>query len=220
MKPQVDKNHYEFSHYVGFDRWASYHKQIKETLVLQPESILEVGLGDGVYRNYLLSQTNIRYQSLDIDPELKPDIVGSVTAIPLLDSAVDYVVAFEILEHLPFEQFSTALQEIARVAKRGAIISLPHFGPPVKLSFKLPFLPEISLAFKIPYMPQHRFNGQHYWELGKKGYSVARILREFERYFIVEKHFVPFENQYHHFFVLTKHSPDTKNKAKKYKVEP
>ena len=204
MTPQVDKSHYAFSRYVGFDRWASYHTQIKETLLLQPESVLEIGLGDGVYRNYLESQTKVRYQSLDIDPELKPDIVGSVTAIPFPDNAVDYVMAFEILEHLPFEEFPIALKEIARVAKRGAIVSLPHFGPPVKLLFKLPFLPEISFSFKIPYMPRHHFNGQHYWELGKKGYPVSRVLKEIERYFIVEKHFVPFENQYHHFFILTK----------------
>ena len=204
MKPQVDKSHYEFSRYVGFDRWASYHTQLKETLLLAPESVLEVGPGDGVYRNYLESQTKVHYQSLDIDPELKPDIVGSVTAIPLPDNAVDYVAAFEILEHLPFDQFPIALQEIARVGKKGAIISLPHFGPPVKLLFKLPFLPEISFAFKIPYMPRHRFNGQHYWELGKKDYSVSRILHELETYFVVEKHFVPFENQYHHFFVCSK----------------
>lgn len=208
MNPQVDKSHYEFSRYVGFDRWASYHTQIKETLLLSPESILEVGPGDGVYRNYLESQTNVRYQSLDIDPELKPDIVGSVTAIPLPDDAVDYVMAFEILEHLPFEQFSVALKEIARVASHGAIVSLPHFGPPIKLLCKLPFLPEISFSFKIPYMPPHHFNGQHYWELGKKGYTVSRIRKELERYFVVEKHFVPFENQYHHFFILAKRAKE------------
>jgi SAM-dependent methyltransferase len=205
MKPQVNKSHYLFARYVGFDRWASYHTQLKETLLLAPESVMEIGPGDGVYRNYLLSQTEVRYQSLDIDPELKPDIVGSVTAIPLPDNAVDYVMAFEVLEHLPFDQFSIALKEIARVARHGAIVSLPHFGPPVKLLFKLPFLPEISFAFKIPYLPVHHFNDQHYWELGKKGYSVSRILRELNNFFVVEKHFVPFENQYHHFFVLTKH---------------
>jgi len=105
---------------------------------------------------------------------------------------------------LPFNQFEKALEELARVSDKNVIISVPHFGPPLKFMFKIPFLPEFRFALKIPFYREHFFNGEHYWELGKKNYPVSKILKILEKRFKVLKHFVPFENQYHHFFVLKK----------------
>jgi ubiquinone/menaquinone biosynthesis C-methylase UbiE len=204
MEKQVDKSHYDFARYVKEDRWASYYHQIRETLALKPTSILEVGGGDGVFRSYIKEHTDITYRSLDIAEDLHPDIVGSVDAISLPDASVDCTVIFEVLEHLPFEKFGPALAEIARVSKKHAIISLPHFGPPVKFLLKLPFLPEIKFAWKIPFAKTHVWNGEHYWEIGKKGYTPSVVRAAMEKHFTVLKEFVPFENQYHHFFVLEK----------------
>ena len=204
MEKQVDKTHYDFGRYVGQDRWASYYHQIRETLALQPTSVLEVGGGDGVFRSYVKERSGISYQNLDIAEDLHPDILGSVDQIPLPDGSVGCVVAFEVLEHLPFEKFGPALAEIARVSKKYAIISLPHFGPPVKFLLKLPFLPEIQFAWKIPFAKTHMWNGEHYWEIGKKGYAPSVVRTAMEKHFTVLKEFVPFENQYHHFFVLEK----------------
>ena len=206
MEKQVDKSHYEFSRYVGIDRWASYHAQIKAVLERGPDSVLEIGVGDGVLRDYLKQHLSINYRSLDIDPELHPDIVGSVTAIPLPSESVDYVLAFEVLEHLPFETLPSAIKEIARIAKQGVIMSLPHFGPPVKFLLKLPFLPEIRFAWKIPFFKRHVFNGEHYWEIGEKGYPTGVIREVLGEHFVIVQEFIPFENQYHHFFVLAKRS--------------
>jgi len=201
---QVDATHYDFARYVKMDRWSSYHYQITETLALSPKDLLEVGGGDGVLRSYIKAHTNIAYRSLDVAEDLHPDILGGVEAIPLPDASVDCVVAFEVLEHLPFDRFSCALSEIARVTKKHAIISLPHFGPPVKFLLKLPFLPEIRFAWKVPFKKVHEWNGEHYWEIGKKGYAPHVIREAVEKYFTVKKEYVPFENQYHHFFILGK----------------
>lgn len=84
------------------------------------------------------------------------------------------------------------------------ILSLPHFGPPIKLSFKIPFLKEIKIAFKISYLVKHKTNGEHYWEIGKRGYQSSKIRKIIKRYFKIKKEFIPFENQYHHFYVLEK----------------
>jgi len=201
---QVDASHYDFGRYVGLDRWSSYFYQIRETLALSPQSLLEVGGGDGVYRSYLKEHTPIAYRSLDIAEDLHPDVLGGVEKIPLPDASVDCVVAFEVLEHLPFERFSIALSEIARVSKGDAIISLPHFGPPVKFLLKLPFLPEIRFSFKFPFFKKHLFNGEHYWEIGKAGYTPETVREALGKHFTIQKEFVPFENQYHHFFILKK----------------
>ena len=201
---QVDKEAYRFSSYAHVGRFVSYYHQLDEVVKLAPKTVLEVGVGDGVFRDYLKHNSDIQYTSVDIAEDLHPDVVGSVTKLPFKDSTFDVVCAFEVLEHLPFEQFETAVEEIARVAERGAILSLPHFGPPVQFFLKIPFLKPIQCSFKIPFARVHAFNGQHYWEIGKKGYSPRCIRDVLERSFIVEKEFVPFESQYHHFYVLRK----------------
>lgn len=200
---QVDKSSYNFLRYAHPGRWVSYYHQLAETLALSPASVLEIGVGDGVFRDYIKGNTDIRYTSVDVADDLHPDAVGSVLALPFPDGSFDVVCAFEVLEHLPFEDFETALAEIRRVARKAVVISLPHFGPPVQLFLKLPFLKPITFSWKIPFPRIHRFNGQHYWEIGKKGYSPRLVRGILARHFTLKKEFVPFENQYHRFFTLT-----------------
>jgi hypothetical protein len=50
---QVDKSHYNFSKYSHPDRWASYYYQLNEVLKLKPESILEAGVGDMVFGEFI-----------------------------------------------------------------------------------------------------------------------------------------------------------------------
>ncbi len=201
--PQVSKEEgYTFEKYGGISRFASYAYQIREILGISPSDVLEIGIGDAVVGNYIQRQTNIRYVWADIAEDLQPDVVADVRALPFADGSFDTVCAFEVLEHLPFEDFEKSLSELVRVARRYVLLSLPHFGPSVRLSFKIPFIPESRFAFKIPFPKRHVFNGQHYWEIGKRGYPVSRIRNAIAKYDVIEKEFVPFENQYHHFFIL------------------
>lgn len=206
MEQQVGKEHYGLRYgYVG--RFASYYYQIREVLSQQPESVLEVGVGDGMMRNHLRSQTNVGYTSVDIAEDLGPNIVGSVTSLPCKDKSYDVVCCFEVLEHIPYEKVPSALGELSRVARNAVVISVPHFGPRFQFMMKLPFVPEIRFALKVPWPRKHTFNGEHYWELGKWGYTARAFRKLLGSYGRVTKDFVPFENQYHHFFVVdTKHT--------------
>ena len=201
MDKQVDQSAYQFSRYCGIDRWASYHYQLSEILATTPKTVLEVGVGDGVVGAYL-RRSGVAYTSVDIADDVGADVVGSITTLPFADDSFDAVCAFEVLEHLPYAQLPECLSELSRVAQNKVIISVPHFGPSVRIRLKVPLLPEVSCAFKIPIPLTHTFNGQHYWELGKRGYRVSSFRNELTKYFVIEKEFVPFENQYHHFFVL------------------
>lgn len=201
---QVDKTAYQFGKYTDLNRWVSYFHQIEQVLKTKPKTLLEVGVGDGVLRDYLKSNTEVLYTSLDIADDLKPDVVGSVLKMPFADDSFDTVCAFEVLEHLPFDQFEVALAELKRVSKGNVILSLPHFGPPVKFLLKLPFLPQIKVAFKIPHPRLHVFDGQHYWEIGKRYFPLSKIRKVLSKHFVIKAEFVPFENQYHHFFILHK----------------
>lgn len=200
--PQVDKSHYTFGRY-GFEgRFVSYYWQLKEVLDLAPRSVLEVGVGDKVFGTFLTNNTAVSYTSLDVAADLAPDVVGSVVALPLKDKSFDVVCAFEVLEHLPFTEVDTALKELCRVARTHVVLSVPHFGPMLSFSLKIPFLPRLRAALKLPFPTTHRFNGQHYWELGKKGYPVSLLRTKLSVHGSIVRDFVPFNSEYHHFFVV------------------
>lgn len=206
--PQVDKSNYRLDKYAFEERFVSYYWQLKETLALNPLSVLEVGVGDGVFGSFIKNNTAVSYVSVDIAEDLRPDVVGSVLELPFADKSFDVVCAFEVLEHLPFEQFECALVELCRVARTHVVISLPHFGPMLSFSLKIPFLPQLQFAVKLPFPKKHVFNGQHYWEMGKQGYPVSLIRSTLSSHAKLVRDFVPFWSSYHHFFVLNLQASD------------
>lgn len=199
---QVDRSHYRFSEYAFEGRFVSYYIQLKEVLALSPSSMLEVGVGNRVFGDFIKNNTSVSYTSVDIAGDLHPDVIGSVLSLPLADKSFDVVCAFEVLEHLPFEQFDTAITELCRVARTHVVISVPHFGPMLSFSCKIPFLPVLRFAVKLPFPKKHSFNGEHYWEIGKRGYSISLVRRLLSKRAQILKDFVPFNSSYHHFFVL------------------
>ncbi|MDD5749184.1 MAG: methyltransferase domain-containing protein [Patescibacteria group bacterium] len=206
MNKQVDKEHYNFSSYVTLDRWSSYWYQIKEILALQPAEVLEIGVGDKVLASYLKNNTTINYKNVDIAEDLSPDILGDVRKLPLADNSFDLVCAFEVLEHLPFEDFDQAIAELKRVSKKYILLSLPHWGR--HFSFKI-FLPKIGYKkwqYKFDKKPiAHQFRGEHYWEIGKKNYPLKRIKKHIQKAGLeLVKDNIAFESPYHHFFILKK----------------
>lgn len=200
-EPQITKDDgYRFGSY-GFEgRFISYFHQLREILSLKPSSVLEVGVGDKVFGSFLKNNTTVAYTSVDIAEDLEPDVIGSVLSLPFEDKSFDVVCAFEVLEHLPFEDFDTALSELSRVAKKAVVVSLPHFGPMMSFSFKIPLIKEVRFAYKLPLYKEHVFNGQHYWEIGKKGYPTSRIREKLRAHGKITRDFVPWGSGYHHFF--------------------
>lgn len=197
----------KFHQYDYLSRWVSYWHQIDEVLKMDPKNVLEIGIGNKTVTDYLKKQ-GVAVTTLDINPKLKPDIVGSVLKIPVADGFFDVILCAEVLEHLSFDDFENCLKELKRVACRGVVLSLPHFGPTLTLSFKIPFIRQIKIAWKVPYHPKHQskyqFNGGHQWEIGKKKYTLSKVRNIIKKHFQIERNFIPWENQYHHFFILEK----------------
>ena len=182
-------------------RWISYFHQVKEVLIFEPESVLIIGKGNGLAAEYL-KLNGIKVTTLDIDENLKPDVIASVVKMPFKDSEFDIALCAQVLEHLPYGDFKKSLLEIGRVAKLGAVISLPHFGPAIRFLFKFPFLPEIKFMIKIPYPKKHIYKGEHYWEIGKREYPAEKIRADIKKCgFMIENDYVIFENPLHHFFI-------------------
>ena len=200
-----DELHYDFLNYVDKKRFISCYYQLRYIYGINPKNILEIGVGGGLLKKFL--RDTFSYKTLDIRETLKPDVVGSVVQLPVKNNAFDLVVCFQMLEHLPFSEFEPALKEIARVSRKDVLISLPYSSTSLYLEAKLPFLKDriLRCGVRIPhFFRKHSFDGQHYWEVGRKGYSIKTIKKSLEKFFNVKETFNPTDNTYHLFFRLEK----------------
>jgi len=206
MKYQVKPNHYFNKSYDTKERFISYWHQINEIMTLEPDSILEIGIGNGLVFNYL-EQRGFKVITMDIDKRLKPNKIGSVVSIPLPDESFEVVACFEVLEHLPYEDLSKALNEIYRVSSKYAVLSLPDFTRVYRLDIQIPKIGELKKLISLPRLrvPVHEFDGQHYWEIGKAGYPLLMVMNEIRNAgFEIKKTWRIFEASYHRFFILRK----------------
>ena len=205
MRKQVDKSHYEFGTYMTKHRWVSVWHQLDEVIKLDPERVLEVGPGPGLFKA-AAGALGVHVETLDLDPELRPDHVASVFEMPFEDGTFDVVCAFQMLEHLPFEQSLEAFREMVRVAGKAVVISLPDAA--IRWPYSI-YLPKVGIVqFSIP-RPRlraslHEFDGEHYWEINKQGYPVTKVIQELSSVAAVSlsRTFRVPENLYHRFFVF------------------
>jgi predicted SAM-dependent methyltransferase len=206
MRPQVNSDHYYGDSYDSKQRFISYWNQINEIRKSKPGKILEIGIGNGFVSNYL-KERNVNITTLDIDENLDPDIVGEVTDLPFKTESFDLVACYEVLEHLTYKEFRKALSEIYRTTKYNAVLSIPDSRPVYKMYLDIPFVTIIRKLIPIPRMkkPVHKFDGEHHWEIGKKGYPISRIKKDIQRSgFKIINNYSLFENPYHRFFTLKK----------------
>ena len=203
---QVDCAHYEFCKYVSKERWASFYHQLAEVMAFAPLDVLEVGPGPGIL-NTLLKKFGIKAVTLDHAADLCPDIVASAMDIPFCDNQYDCVCAFQVLEHMPYDKSLAVFRELVRVSRNGVVISLPNANIIWPISVHVPRLgvrfihvpkPSSIFGFSTP-------DSQHYWEVGRAGYSRDRIVEDLlkERVKLIKEYRVN-EFPYHHFFVFVK----------------
>jgi 2-polyprenyl-3-methyl-5-hydroxy-6-metoxy-1,4-benzoquinol methylase len=203
---QVEPEHYDFERYDDRERWMSYWHQIRAVLSVRPKTVLEIGPGSGVFRNYLRS-AGVTVKTLDIDKTRDVDFVADITK---LDATLpegmmfDAVCAFQVLEHLPFDQFETCLANIARRANPHVFVSLPYRGLRVRFAFWWGdhFL-TLGHKFMLPW--RHKPIPEHYWELGYP-ITAGKVTKVIRNHFdVVERGFLP-ENPYHYMWQLKRRS--------------
>lgn len=207
---QVDAGtHYDPLVYLAPQRMASIAYQYTLMAKHFPGSrILEVGVGAGLTTT-LLRKIGHEVATLDVDPELKPDLLGSVTEIPSAADGFDTVLCSQVLEHIPWDSVGMALREIARVAKVGAVISVPTNQPTwlfMKYDSKSYGTRRIRLGSRIR-KPMRVRNGEHHWELEANVRTKSFRSLIVESGFEIENEIQPVENMFHHFLVIRKIKP-------------
>jgi ubiquinone/menaquinone biosynthesis C-methylase UbiE len=101
----------------------------------EPSTVLEVGCGEGRLAQHLVSRARVRpgrFVACDLElttlaSGLDPLIEtreASIYELPFGDRSFDLVICCEVLEHL--DEPSRGLAEVARVARRGVIVSTPR----------------------------------------------------------------------------------------------
>ncbi len=201
--PQTGK--YAFSPYVSKARWIGMWHQVDEILSVQPQSVLEVGAGPGITGD-ILARNGVKHTTLDIDPALEPDYIGTAGELPFSDASFDVVASFQVLEHLPYESFLPTLREFARVTRRYVILSLPDARRSWSYSVHVPKLGAVRLRVPRPQLRPRRLqpNDEHYWEIETLGYPLQRILADIAASGLtVQRTYRVFESPYFRFFVLT-----------------
>lgn len=203
FQPQVQIPAANYRHRLGLTNFINAHYQIRDCLRFKPMKVLIIGVGTGIEKA-ILSQLGITVTTLDIDPELHPDVVGSAHDLSMFSKGeFDVVIASHVLEHLPFSLFERCLQQIATVGKH-AIIYLPIacLTPEIAFGVRPLFLTKLRLVLTF-FWKTYRFNGEHYWEIGTKGYPVRRIIDMMKRYFQIVEHYHNPEWHYSYNFIAS-----------------
>jgi SAM-dependent methyltransferase len=114
-----------------------HRKIVSEVVALSPQSFLDAGCGEGFVAQRIIATVpgidvtgcDVSAEALEFAAGANPAahfVLGSVVELPFPDGSFDVVGCFEVLEHLPGELPRQALSEIARVARRAVVLSVPH----------------------------------------------------------------------------------------------
>lgn len=149
-------------------------------------TVLIIGPGQGLDTE-VLKWRGCTVTTFDIDDAFRPDVIGSCHDMPMFrDGQFDVVIASHVLEHLPLAYLDSAIAELARVG-RYALVYLPVAGRHCVLRF-MPGIKGIDWAaiadfwrfWERPDGVTARYcAGQHYWEIGYRGFRVADLRARF-----------------------------------------
>ena len=211
MQPQTDRWHYGPEYY---ERRRFYSLALQAELLreLSPATVLEIGAGLGVFAALYRQMSGAKVVTLDIDPTLRPGVIGSVESLPFADGAFDAAACFQMLEHLPLERFVPALREMRRVAKTGMALSLPDCTTALAFRFCAgnprhdglmglwTLMPASWAIRKFKRIPN---SAGHYWEIGRRGTPLSVVRRHISHAgWRIQREVRTPENAYHRFFVL------------------
>lgn len=211
-------DYYSFQQYNSKQRMLTYWYQIHEVLALRPATVLEIGVGTGLVSSYL-RHLGISLTTYDINPELKPDIVGSVLdlASVLGDQKFDLVLCARVLHHLSYEEFPAALAAIAAVSNRNAVVTLPMEDFRLYLMARYTSSSLHTVSLPLPLMLKRKFfewlkvydrdtkfrSGQ--WKINStRNINLKNIQTQVSQKWKIEKNYRIPEDSAHYMLALTK----------------
>lgn len=210
-KLQVREGHYKKWKYTTLGRFISFFYQIDSVVALpNVQSVLEIGPGSKLVSDEL-KKMGYAVTTCDFDVSVLPDVVSDVRSLPFTEGQFDCVMACQVLEHIPFEDFKKVVGDLSRITKKYTIISLPNRTTGFEMILKFPFIQtlfkkkfiDLSLQLPVKFVGFEE-SGQHYWEIDQYTTSVRNVREVLEKHFKIIKEFRVPLNKYHRFFILEK----------------
>jgi cyclopropane fatty-acyl-phospholipid synthase-like methyltransferase len=152
----------------SIDQWKVYWMQqnFMNDIIRIDDEILEVGVGSGFCSKYLKNR-GYSVTTLDIDENKNPDIVGNIVYYELTMD-FDYILAYEVLEHIPFKYLKNTLRKLRTKCRKGLFISIPEYYPVIfSLKLKIPKMKLIEYSFLLPHFFTYKkkLSTHHHWEV-------------------------------------------------------
>jgi hypothetical protein len=182
-------------------RFCTYYQQIQAVHVLHPQSICAIGIQNGLTEWYL-KKLGYNLTTVDVSSQVHPDIKASIHKLPFKEKSFDVVYAFQVLEHISFDSFKTALLEMKRISRKNVIISLPDFKQTMRVY--LPFIQNRIIRLPIRKKRDSLIHSEHLWEIDHsqktKIKNILSIISEVG--FNINNHYPVSEAAYIHFFIM------------------
>jgi len=144
--------------------WTYYWHQVHliREEIEQGDTILEIGVGTKFTSNYLKSK-GFDVITADIDPGKEPDILGNIVEMDLPDD-YDYIMAFEVFEHMPYEEFIAVLKKLKQHCRKRMILSVPR-NEKVWLQLMIELPGRKKYKFRIATRRKKIIAEHHHWEV-------------------------------------------------------
>lgn len=196
--------------YDNLKRFISYYYQAKSLIEIGEKNILEIGIGYKTLSDYLIRR-GFNVETCDNCENLEPDMLADAKLLPYVNNSFDVVAAFQVLEHMEYKDAQRALSEFCRVTKKYVVISVPHSDLFFEVIIKFPLIMTFfkkdffRLKFCLPFSTKIKESeNNHFWEIGRKNYSLRNFKKKLEDKYNIKKEFRPIVNSSHHFFILEK----------------
>jgi len=164
-------------------------------------SIIEIGPGSGHFST-IMKGLDYSVKTADIKSQTNPDYLGDFreTEIP---ERFDMVAAFEMLQHLPYDDIPETLAKLADLSDKYVLISVQSRVHRAELSIEIPAMlaprrlglgrfrgrHSISTTWEWPrgkdrskeaWEGREDYWNSHYWEVGRKTFPRSRVLTDIE----------------------------------------
>jgi ubiquinone/menaquinone biosynthesis C-methylase UbiE len=131
----VDKHAYTINNFFANPDHQQRYEQLIKFIPNDAKTLIDVGCGPGSFLCYLKKRREITALGLERSSN-NIEIARSLVDVPLIqadiqkcpfnDNSFDVVCCFEVLEHLPFNIYESAIKEIYRITKKWIIITVPY----------------------------------------------------------------------------------------------
>ncbi len=160
--------------------WYWHQQKLMEGALSQKDRIAEIGVGSKFTYNYLKGK-GFNIVSVDIDADKKPDILENIVSCDESFFDFDVVMAFNIFEHLPYDEFMSVAGKMARRKVTRFFLGLPQNK---KIVFELKI--RLGRYFNREWIltrPKKRITTpNHHWELEYREYTSERLIADMKKH--------------------------------------